>query len=49
MTFYVAILHGRSYERGVVETTLLIFGVSILLYMLGMVLGKVFGLTSSMP
>jgi VIT1/CCC1 family predicted Fe2+/Mn2+ transporter len=35
MAFYVAVLQNRSYLREFIETTLLIFGVSILLYIIG--------------
>jgi len=49
LTFYVAILHNRSYIKEFSETTILIFSVSILLYVLGSILGKILGLTSSPP
>jgi hypothetical protein len=44
ITFYAAILHGRSYLREFTETSLLIFGVSILLYVLGLTLGSLLGI-----
>jgi len=43
ITFYASVLHNRNYFREFTETALLIFGVSILLYILGSVLGSVFG------
>ena len=43
MAFYVAVLQNRSYLREFIEATLLIFGVSILLYIIGLVLGNVLG------
>jgi VIT1/CCC1 family predicted Fe2+/Mn2+ transporter len=43
MSFYVAVLHSRSYAKEFTETALLIFGVALLLYILGSVLGEVFG------
>jgi VIT1/CCC1 family predicted Fe2+/Mn2+ transporter len=43
MAFYVAVLQNRSYLREFIEATLLIFGVSILLYTIGSVLGNVLG------
>jgi VIT1/CCC1 family predicted Fe2+/Mn2+ transporter len=43
MTFYVAVLQSRSYLREFAEITLLIFGVSILLYIIGSTMGNVLG------
>ncbi|MEM4788446.1 MAG: VIT1/CCC1 family protein [Ignisphaera sp.] len=43
ITFYASVLHDRKYLREFTETTLLIFGVSILLYVLGSVLGTILG------
>jgi VIT1/CCC1 family predicted Fe2+/Mn2+ transporter len=44
LTFYVAILHNRSYIKEFGETAIMIFGVSILLYILGSTLGKILGI-----
>lgn len=43
ITFYASILHNRNYFKEFTETALLIFGVSILLYILGSVLGTILG------
>jgi len=43
ISFYAAVLHGRSYLRELIETSLLIFGVSSLLYILGSIFGSLLG------
>lgn len=40
MSFYTAVLYNRYYVRELVETTLLLLGVSIILYVLGSILGE---------
>lgn len=43
MTLYTAVLHSRSFLKEFVESIALILGVSVLLYVLGLILGKVVG------
>lgn len=40
MSFYTAVLYSRNYVRELAETTLLLLGVSIILYVLGSILGE---------
>lgn len=44
ISFYSAVLHGRNYLREFIETSLLIFGVSSLLYVLGSIFGSLLGI-----
>ncbi|MEM0490296.1 MAG: ferritin family protein [Ignisphaera sp.] len=44
MTFYTTVLHNRNYLREFIETTTMILGVSLLLYILGSILGKLIGI-----
>ena len=44
MTFYTAILHNKNFLREFIESAALILGVSLLLYILGSILGRVIGI-----
>ncbi|MEM3163506.1 MAG: rubrerythrin family protein, partial [Desulfurococcaceae archaeon] len=47
MSFYSSVLFKRSYLKEFIETSGLMLGVSILLFVLGNVLGQLFGVTTS--
>lgn len=44
MTFYTAVLHSKKFLREFAESVVLILGVSLLLYILGSVLGRAIGI-----
>ncbi|MEM0154160.1 MAG: rubrerythrin family protein, partial [Ignisphaera sp.] len=44
MTFYTAVLHNKKFLREFAESVVLILGVSLLLYILGSVLGRAIGI-----